>query len=228
MDTNKYEYQKPTITVTGVDERTDISQLAKLDCEVGILYTFDPEGRNRYPRLEWIVEASKVLPRLAIHVCGNRAKVRLWGGWIDELVEPAQRIQVNGVVHPEMLRGLLYKFRKKTMITQHGDIRNHSLFHTDYPTGNHAVLVDGSGGRGITPESWSSPGTDKPVGLAGGIGPDNITHNLTAFAAMERKGWVRPGWWVDMEGKLRVDDWFSIDRAKECILMFHQFFKDEK
>ena len=35
---------------------------------------------------------------------------------------------------------------------------------------NHSILVDGSGGRGISPDSWPLIETDKPVGFAGGLG----------------------------------------------------------
>jgi hypothetical protein len=44
--------------VTGADEKTDVASLAKLDAEIGLLYTETPEGRNRYPRWEWIRETS--------------------------------------------------------------------------------------------------------------------------------------------------------------------------
>jgi hypothetical protein len=53
------------------------------------------------------------------------------------------------------------------------------------------------------------------VGYAGGLGPDNIATELVK---------IRPSassiWWLDMEGKLRIDDWFSVDLANQCVSAF--------
>ena len=31
---------------------------------------------------------------------------------------------------------------------------------------------------------------------------------------------ARDGWWVDMESKLRTDDWFDTRKAEECVAQF--------
>ena len=59
------------------------------------------------------------------------------------------------------------------------------------------------------------PHTAKAVGFAGGLGPDNLARELRKIADI-----ARAGWWADMEGKLRVDDWFSVERAAECAAIF--------
>lgn len=43
---------KFTITVTGLDERTNLIDASYLEAEIGILYTATPEGRNRYPKYD--------------------------------------------------------------------------------------------------------------------------------------------------------------------------------
>lgn len=203
---------KTFITVTGADERTDVAALAKLDAEIGLLYTASPDGRNRYPRWEWILEASLGLARASLHICGGRAREQLMQGSLP--VNAFQRIQVNGTLENRELRRIcdLYPWHK--IITQHVP-SNRYLIPVDRE--NHVLLVDSSGGRGLSPEQWQSPVTDKAVGFAGGLGPDNLSDELTKIAAI-----ARPGWWVDMEGQLRADDWFSIERAAECVEIFHR------
>lgn len=195
------------ITVTGADERTDVGELKKLNAEIGFLYTATPEGRNRYPRLGWIVETANQLERASLHICGRGARAALMAGEIP--VYGFQRIQVNGAILAVEVERLCAQYPRHTIITQHRTDTAHLLF---VGTLNHAVLIDASGGRGISPEKWSSPTTAKYVGFAGGLGPDNLADELASMAAVSR-----PGWWVDMEGKLRVDDWFSVERAAQCV-----------
>lgn len=203
----------PSITLTGIDERTDVSALISLDAEIGILYSATPEGRHRYPGKEFIREASRALPRLAIHICGSPAREYLAEGWLDDLLENAQRIQINGFVSPPECERVCAMYPEKMIITQHFP-ENTPLYLE--PTMNHQVLVDASGGRGITPTFWRKPCTDKQVGYAGGLGVDNMVEQLEKIRAI-----ARGNWWVDMEQKLRVDGWFSIERAKDCVALFH-------
>lgn len=204
----------PFITVTGVDERTDIAAIAKLDAEVGILLTGTPEGRNRYPRREWVYEAAQVLPRVAIHVCGSAALGWLISGAIDDLVALVDRVQVNGVREARLMEEICWRFPHQTIINQYNPVNARLL--KDVCASNHALLSDASGGQGISPSCWLRPDTEKPFGFAGGLGPENLAESLAKirFAA-------RHEWWVDMEGKLRVDDWFSIPKATEAVEIFH-------
>lgn len=76
----------PDITLTGADASTCVQELVELAAahpalEVGLLYSATPEGRNRYPSLEWIHAATKALyGRCALHVCGATARARLVSG----------------------------------------------------------------------------------------------------------------------------------------------------
>jgi len=123
-----------------------------------------------------------------------------------------QRIQVNGGILALEVEHLCEMYPRHTIITQHHDNNAHLLFVRSL---NHAVLLDTSGGRGISPSAWAQPATEKPVGFAGGLGPDNIARELQTILEI-----ARPGWWADMEGKLRVDDWFSLELAGEVVAQF--------
>jgi phosphoribosylanthranilate isomerase len=82
--------------------------------------------------------------------------------------------------------------------------------------GRHALLVDQSGGRGIKPEQWVRPNTSKPVGFAGGLGPNNLDAEM-------RKMPLRPRSWVDMESGLRNEqDWFDVTKAEACIKIWRE------
>lgn len=205
------------ITVTGADERTKITALADMvrdypRAEIGLLYTATPEDRPRYPRLGWLIEAAAALTgRCAIHVCGMAARRELVEGRLADLIGHAARVQVNGAVTAEELPVLANQ--AKMLITQHYPA-NAAL--ADIPVSNHQLLVDGSAGRGISPAAWERPDVAKPVGFAGGLGP----HNLAA--QMEQIRAVAKGlWWVDMEGKLRTDDWFDLSLAQRAVEIFH-------
>ncbi len=200
------------ITVTGIDESTDIDRLLNVvqpHAEIGILFSMTASGRNRYPSADWISKTSKRLRTAALHVCGSNARHFLRTKK-PEFVTRFARIQVNGVVSEAELSHICQIYPDQWVITQH-TLANKALARAQ--VGNHQLLVDGSGGRGVVPPSWQAPATNKAVGFAGGLGPDTILTELPKIQAV-----VQPGWWIDMENALRdKDDWFSIDRALAVI-----------
>lgn len=202
------------ITLTGADEWTDIGELAQLECEVGLLYTFCPEGRPRYFSQHWICETARKLPRAALHVCGLTAQRQLIAGQLDDLVASVMRVQVNGLLTTRDCKLICAQYPTKTIITQHTP---HNLHLLAVSAPNHALLVDASGGRGLTLAAWEAPVTTKAVGYAGGLGPDNLARELTRLRPL-----LSGHWWVDMESSLRVDDRFSLERARACVAVFHQ------
>ncbi|ABM97398.1 hypothetical protein [Methylibium petroleiphilum] len=204
------------ITLTGADERTDIDALVELVrtnplVEIGLLYTATPEGRPRYPSRAWLREAAAALSgRCAIHVCGGGARRELLAGELGDLTRHAPRVQLNGILTLDVATEAC-RFAD-TLITQHHELNQQLL---GVPARNHALLVDGSGGQGIAPAAWMAPDTEKPVGFAGGLGPQTLADQLSAISAV-----ANDGAWVDMEGKLRVKDWFSVEFARECADIF--------
>jgi hypothetical protein len=210
----------PTITITGVDERTSIDEMERIvrtyPCvEIGILYTETPEGRNRYMRRRCITEwAQHFRSRCAVHVCGSRGRQNLLSGYAPG-VRAAGRIQVNGNLPAQEIRRACDLYPSAQIITQWKGAR--SPYGVARP--NHALLVDASGGRGLSPSEWKRPETSRPVGFAGGLGPDNLAAELPRIATV-----ARDPWWVDMEGRLRTpDDWFSVALAEAAITAFLSF-----
>ena len=121
-----------------------------------------------------------------------------------------QRIQVNGRLEPWELEYICRQHPGHTIITQ-ANKWNGGLLDEEWD--NHAILVDASGGRGKSPEEWRRLDTDKQVGFAGGLGPDNIVAELRRIRAV-----ATGDWWIDMEGKLRNElDWFDVKRARAVI-----------
>ena len=224
----RIERQSPFITLTGLDERTDIDALAGLHVEFGFLFRErrSPSGGpysdtfNRYPSWSWMASAAYQLHRSAIHICGMGARALLMSGRFPEGLGAFQRIQVNGEVTPHELLEICHMYGSWDIVTQLTPTRNRDLLGLDLP--NHHVLVDASGGRGVLPDSWVRPETIKPVGFAGGLGAHNLTQELPKIAKVAGNG----TWWVDMEANLRTeDDWFSVDKARAAVTQFQATLK---
>lgn len=218
------------ITFTGADERTDLQALLDLASdplvEIGLLYSANPGERNRYPSMPWLLKAASLISqnggRVAIHICGMKAREQLLMGDLALLTGHVSRVQVNGVVTPDEARAAARLVPE--LITQHTE-RNASLARVSIP--NHSVLVDNSGGRGISPLFWSRPevGAGKPFGFAGGLGPENLAQEMPRIS--EAIGPYMATSWIDMEGKLRDEgDWFDIERARTCLQTFRRGHTD--
>ncbi len=208
----------PRITLTGIDELTDLLAIDELagprsNVEIGVLLSLTPEGRNRYPSLSFIHLAVDILgSRLAIHICGKAARQALHDHQFDLPLTFCGRIQINGAVTAKELIATRARYPGHTIITQH-QYPNGDLVHTVMPEASHALLVDGSSGRGVLPESWNAPKTDKVVGFAGGLGISNLERELPRIAAVARNGW-----WIDMESSLRnAADRFDIGTARAVV-----------
>lgn len=208
-----HRFVNPQITFTGVDERTNLADLPR-GVEYGVLFTVSPDGRNRYPSRK---NAAAIMAALtggghavALHVCGARARSELVNGQLMDLTAWPERIQVNGRLEPWELEDICRQHAQHEIITQANEW-NTSLL--DCECDNHAILVDASGGRGRSPASWKRPQTEKAVGFAGGLGPDNIADELQRIRAV-----AVGDWWIDMEGKLRdQDDWFDVSRVRAVL-----------
>ena len=199
------------VTITGVDARTDLTKLPE-NVEIGLLYSLVTEPSNRYPSH---LELREILGRIghipsSLHVCGKKARNALIDGKCYDLTNRVQRIQINGRVNPVELEYICRAFRTHTIITQHSPF-NEPLLEVNEP--NHAILVDGSGGRGITPDIWELPRTRKAVGFAGGLGAGNIIEELKRIKQLTPQNF-----WIDMEEKLRTEnDLFDYRKAQSIV-----------
>jgi phosphoribosylanthranilate isomerase len=201
------------ITMTGVDASTDLFMLPE-DIEIGILYTATPKDRNRYPESHDIVRMMTYMQmqgrRIALHVCGKTAREELINSQLMFMTERVQRIQVNGILDAEYVRTVCRMHRSKTIIVQANE-KNLRL--CDVSEVNLAMLVDASGGRGVSPTEWIRPDVNNPVGFAGGLGLHNIREELPRIMEV-----ATGDWWIDMEGKIRSDDdKFDVFKAIEVV-----------
>ncbi|MEN6401501.1 MAG: hypothetical protein ABFD94_06105 [Armatimonadia bacterium] len=209
------------VTLTGIDETCDLTRLAALHrpgLEFGILLSLRYAGQNkRYPALSWITDALMILPprSCALHICGGDARKAFFAHEYEKWHPFLRRVQVNGVLAvpiAEQVHGML-QTTELTIITQ--CCPGNEYLAAYLPSMRHQVLVDSSGGRGVTPEKWvhPSPNGGKHVGFAGGLGPMTLGEQLPLIRAV-----ARPGWWVDMENNLRdQDDNFDVDRAAAAL-----------
>lgn len=198
----------PAITLTGADERTDVASLSALvnrpGVEIGLLFSASNTA-NRYPSVQWLQAAVLCLrARCSVHICGKAARAQAAEGahpWIQD----AGRVQLNG--HVGFFELMWWCDRYPTVVTQYAFTPP-----LDVPVMGNQILMDASGGRGVSPAEWWRPETKLKVGFAGGLGPDNLLTELPRIAAV-----ARGEWWVDMESKLRRDDWFDAEIAGRCV-----------
>lgn len=204
----------PWMTATGVDERTNLVELAEMETvECGFLYSKTRAGESkRYPRWEFIHQSAAYLPNpCALHVCGGPALNELGLGLID--VTPFARIQINGRLRPEQVSRLCRLYPGAEIIAQYHGPESDNLLTME--EANLSILVDASGGNGILPHDWPLLDTALPVGFAGGLSPTNMFDQVLNIRKV-----ARDGWWVDLESHLRVDEWFSLRKVQLALDRF--------
>ena len=236
------------LTFTGVDERTDLGKVLSIAefyprVEFGVLVGSQTGMVPRFPPLP-LVEKCKSLQQQgrgswSVHICGTYARAVMGieaargptQDFVRSLCSGFNRVQINlhgdffdesriAVSH-QSVKEFAESVECETTILQHRSGWDAvPLLHPQVE-----YLFDLSEGRGIESfQSWpdppargAMPGFGR-VGYAGGIGPDNIEQ------AMERiRGFNRPDaqLWLDMEGRIRTDGWFDMEKVKAvCDLVF--------
>lgn len=208
------------ITFTGLDEWTDPAAFGELTrwwpIEAAILFSPKRQGNDqRYPHMGWIERCIKELRRqcgdrirLAAHLCGDYSRLL-----VDQKPLPAdldrmlaqhfQRVQVNGApAHTADHLANWGRDRKVSIVMQ---APQHFPEHPRV-----SFLLDGSGGRGITPQEWPAPPRPTSwVGYAGGLGPGNVSAAVAAIGA------VASYYWLDMETGVRSNNnWFCVSKCR--------------
>lgn len=220
------------ITLTGVDERTNLVALEALSeryplVEWGILYSPKRQGQGgRYPSvalIERILATHAPASRLALHICGSGVQNLLDAapceiGLVRAVEARGGRVQLNfnqtaDGLNLDAMAALLDRFQTVPFITQHNH-GNSAVWTRLSAHTNHRVLFDASGGRGVEPESWPVPIPNVLCGYAGGLGPDNLHEALPAISAAAQS----LPFWIDMEGKLRTEeDVFDLTLAESAL-----------
>lgn len=222
-----------SVTFTGVDEATDWATLVNLsearpEIEWGVLYSTQHagvDGRWRYPSLAWIQALAERWPtgtRRALHLCGQAAHAWIAGDAdLRALGAQFNRIQLNVVASrtdSSALHRALAQQAHAAVITQHHD-GNRPLTEALGGLANHALLFDGSGGRGQLPGTWPLPLPHRAVGYAGGLGPLTIAQQARRIQDLVQG---QPHW-LDMEQALRdSEDHLDLTRVQAVLAALDQ------
>ena len=214
------------ITLTGIDDKTDIKELVRLQkqyplVEFGVLLSWSRQGsERRYPSFQTIKAFNEAGLRLSAHVCGSAARQFAQGetDLLDYLFDQIgtvrfHRMQLNLAGFPaEKFVPLPTEYGCiKEIILQRLDADEFDLLRErlgDHPS----VLLDASGGRGRETPIVPLKGPFK-VGYAGGFGPDNVDGKLTFLLDRPEIG----EFWIDMESGVRSFDWFDTAKAEAVL-----------
>jgi hypothetical protein len=241
------------LTLTGAGEATCLERLGALAkqfpfLEWGVLYSPERAGReHRYPSLAWLeafaLRANEEGWNIALHLCGKAvhlvrdaaaAGARQQGdaARLFSLAEKFGRVQLNvrakssDLLAYRMLVSNLHRNEMRTrVILQWNDANKEmcGLLRTEY---GFEVLVDSSGGRGVSPSSWPTAEDVgvQHIGWAGGLGPSNISEQLDIISQAAKS---RP-FWVDMEGKLRdAQDQFCLALCEQVAQATSRFLLEK-
>lgn len=225
------------ITFTGIDEKTDINALQKIQskypiAEFGVLTSYHwYENGNRYLNPDNMVKLFDKGLNLALHVCGSAAHDCAIGDWFkvdrltSELLHMYKRIQLNiacrkdnpAHVTPSLVHGqeiIIQQHSVKELDVIKGTAKRYGGFPSFFD--KFSVLLDASGGRGIdTPIKTlkvSQSGKILKIGYAGGINPENVAEKLQYLINN-----VEGSFWIDMESGVRTDDWFDLDKVVKVL-----------
>ena len=217
------------VTITGADDQTDIAKLVELSdkypiVEWGILHSPTFQGHPRYPTDEWIHKFLDEIPdniNCSLHLCGRsmtnfkiRHRVTL------ALCHKFDRVQLNFnalKAGQEYCADLIQVINQEDLviITQHNDANKHLWKNFKFRNpGDHHILFDSSGGKGLVPYEYRAPISTHYCGYAGGLNPDNLERELTKMATV-----VSPldPIWIDMETGVRTDEKFDFDKVERVL-----------
>lgn len=218
------------ITITGIDERTDLDRLVKISeqhpyVEWGILLSYHWwENGNRYPNPKILDRLEHRKLNLSAHFCGNMARdiaageTQKMNETINYQFDIFRRCQLNvnaSSMYPTLRTMRVFDRTLKEVIIQM-DSRNtleSFLHYVEIPTPHVAYLIDGSGGRGIEKPIEIYDNQDIHVGYAGGINPENVGEKLSLL--LEHRSYGR--FWIDMESGVRTNDWLDLNKVERVL-----------
>jgi hypothetical protein len=200
------------VTFTGADDQTDVDamrELAKVyPVEWGILFNPARQGKdNRFPGEAARTRLVGSGLRLCAHLCGALSRAIMDGRPVEIPVDLAMfsRVQINHA-KPNLARVTRFQNGRPRCIAQ----TRAGVFPEDAAID---WLFDTSGGRGREPGEWP-PYPGRMVGYSGGIGPENVASVIEQIAA-------DGPYWIDMESKVRTDDWFDLSLCRQvCEIVY--------
>ena len=222
------------LTFTGVDARTDLDRAMAIAqhyprVEFGVLVGSQPGADlSIFPPADTVKELQALGEwrgvKTAIHLCGRWSREVMSAdgppGHTYELCKGFGRVQVNlhgDFLDPSHIDAHAAAVRRfaETLASANSDIRvilQHRGPWAEVPIKHPLVeyLFDRSGGAGRAAfHEWPAPvDHETRYGYAGGIGPDTIGQAM-AFV----NGWPTVSMWLDMEGRVRTDGLFDLDKV---------------
>lgn len=234
------------ITLTGVDEKTDLPRLREIseefpDVEWGVLYSTTSK-KNRYPSKKFInffVNEIKGI-RTSVHYCGAVCR-----NFIDLSLENyddyifGNRVQLNfnskktkiDINQLKLVLETPWDQLQDGIILQYNQSNAElieNLVENLNEKNNLNILYDPSGGRGIEQLSWPKYDAFKflnaKFGFAGGINVDNVEevcqHIIEQNAPSTK-------FWIDMESSLRDEnDWFDLDKCYAILKKVQEYGRE--
>lgn len=236
------------VTLTGVDEQTDIEALDDLCqeypvAEFAILYSPTKKNAARYPSFERIMQLlntdrTYLSCSWAVHLCGQSVKQAFQNedrvaSILSMCNDLNSRVQLNfnqdaSADEMNTVKAIQYTaemYPNIQFIVQDKACNASVISKLVQHRVPVSVLCDSSGGNGIKQAVWPIPTSGVTrYGYAGGLGPDNIMQELKKIAMVVPAG-VQT--WVDMESSLRVvigdNDIFSVTKCESVLNQVYAF-----
>ncbi len=219
--------------------------------EFGILTSYDRASRgNRYPSpaiFDKILNERGGL-NLSLHLCGDAAHDAAVGLW--DLIEDLTDTDFSAINLRGPADGNLHLFKRiqlnlagrkdnpqycympriigQEIIIQIKNAENTGLYRRSkekwrmpLPSEKFSMLIDPSGGRGISSDIEVVHTNDK-IGYAGGINPENVERKLRFLLNNVTLG----EFWIDMETGVRTDDRFDTEKVVRVLETCDRVLKD--
>ena len=225
------------VTFTGVDERTDVKRLVRLQkkypyVEFGVLLSYDwQENGNRFLDPSFLVNFKGKGLNLSAHFCGQAAIDIAVGKKfnLEKLIGNNlmifRRCQLNlkaDRLFTELRRLAPIPYIDEVIVQMHTPELCQRFLNDQRPLFA-SYLLDASCGCGIdTPiQIITSPGVH--IGYAGGIGSDNVADKLRTLLEYPSD----EKFWIDMETRVRTcEDWFDLDKVEEVLEICDSLVKE--
>jgi phosphoribosylanthranilate isomerase len=217
------------VTVTGVDDGTDLKELQKISdaypfVEFGVLLSRSQMCATpsmhigRFPSVQTLKKLTMMYStgnvNFAGHLCGSWVRELLVSYWpFKEMTEKInldfwktfKRLQINthAELHAYEQPHLSYgvnELNPTQIIFQYDEV-NKAILETTQQAGckNISALFDMSHGAGILPKTWPKQLPDIYCGYAGGLYPENVGSQLTMIEQIVGTSPI----WIDAETSLR-------------------------